>query len=166
MGARRILEIGTLGGYSTIHFARAVGDGGKVVTLEADGHHAETARLNLESVGVAERVDLLVGAATSSLRALREANVPAFDLVFIDADKPNNPRYLAESLELIRSGGVIIADNVIRDGEVTDEHSSDPRVQGVRAFMDAVRAHPRLRATALQTVGSKGWDGFAMLLVE
>ncbi len=165
-GAQRILEIGTLGGYSTIWFARAVGATGKVITLEANAHHAETARHNLQAAGVADRVEVVHGPALESLSQLALANAPAFDLIFIDADKPNNPGYLERSLELARKGTLIIADNVVRDGQVIEDGSTDPRVVGVRRFIDAVGQNPRLGATVLQTVGAKGWDGFAMLLVD
>jgi predicted O-methyltransferase YrrM len=157
-GARRVLEIGTLTGYSTIWLARAAEH---VTTLELDPGNAETARRHLEAAGVAERVDLLVGPAAESLATLGGS----FDLVFIDADKPNNPAYLGEALRLSRPGTVIVADNVVRDGEVTNPESADPRVVGVRRFLEMVAADPRLEATALQTVGSKGWDGFSLIRV-
>jgi predicted O-methyltransferase YrrM len=157
-GARRILEIGTLTGYSTIWLARAAEH---VTTLELDPGNAEIARRHLEAAGVADRVDLLVGPAVESLATL----TGPFDLIFIDADKPSNPSYLREALRLSRPGTVIVADNVVRDGEVTDPQSRDPRVTGVRRFLEMVAADPRLEATALQTVGSKGWDGFALIRV-
>jgi predicted O-methyltransferase YrrM len=157
-GARRILEIGTLTGYSTIWLARAAEH---VTTLELDPGNAEIARRHLTAAGVAERVDLLVGPAVDSLATL----TGTFDLIFIDADKPSNPAYLCEALRLSRPGTVIVADNVVRDGEVTDPRSRDPRVAGVRRFLEMVAADPRLEATALQTVGSKGWDGFALIRV-
>ncbi|GAA3017589.1 O-methyltransferase [Streptosporangium longisporum] len=161
--ARRILEIGTLGGYSTIWFARAAEH---VTTLEVDPGYAKLARRNLEHAGVADRVDVIVGAATDSLDELIARRAEPYDLVFIDADKPNNPRYLEASLRLTRPGSVIVADNVVRDGAVTDPGSTDERVRGVRRFLEQVAADPRLDATALQTVGSKGWDGFALALVR
>ena len=164
IGAQRILEIGTLGAVSTIWFARALGPGGRIVTLEADPRHAAIARANSERAGVADRVDLRVGPALDSLPSL--AGEAPFDLVFIDADKPNNPHYLAWALKLTRKGGVIIGDNVVRDGAVIDPASPDDRVRGVRAFFDRIAAEPRLSATALQTVGGKGWDGFALALVD
>ncbi len=163
LGAKRILEIGTLGGYSTIWLARALGPGGQVVTLEADPHHAALARGNIAAAGLAALVDLHVGPALEMLPRLQ--GEAAFDLVFIDADKPNNPAYLAWALKLTRPGGVIVGDNVVREGAVVDPDSADPRVQGVRNFFDMMAAEPRLDATALQTVGSKGWDGFAIALV-
>jgi predicted O-methyltransferase YrrM len=157
-GARRILEIGTLTGYSTIWLARAAEH---VTTLELDPGNAELARRHLEAAGVADRVDLRVGPAAASLANL----TGTYDLVFIDADKPNNPVYLREAMRLSRPGTVIIADNVIRDGHVAYAESSDPRVRGVRRFFEMVAAEPSLEATALQTVGSKGWDGFSLVRV-
>ncbi|MGO1769405.1 MAG: O-methyltransferase [Microbacterium sp.] len=158
-GVRRILEFGTLAGYSTVWFARAVGAGGRVVTFELEEQNAGVARENLERAGVGDRVDVIVGPAAASAHALIEEGVEPFDLVFIDADKPSNPVYLAAALELTRPGAVIVIDNVVRDGAVTDEDSDDPRVQGVRAVVDAIASDPELDATALQTVGEKGWDG-------
>jgi len=157
-GARRVLEIGTLTGYSTIWLARATEH---VTTLELDPGNAETARRHLAAAGVADRVELLVGPAAESMARLDGP----FDLVFIDADKPGNPAYLREALRLSRPGTVILADNVVRDGHVADPASSDPRVLGVRRFFEMVAADPRLEATALQTVGAKGWDGFALIRV-
>lgn len=165
LNARHVLEIGTLGGYSTTWMARALPDDGRIVTLEADPLHAEVARANLNQAGVADRVDLRVGRATATLPTIEAEKLGPFDLVFIDADKPSNPDYLAWALRLSRPGSVIIGDNVVRDGAVVDETSDDARVQGVRRFTDLMAAEPRLVATAVQTVGSKGWDGFAMALV-
>ncbi len=162
-GARRVLEIGTLGGYSTIWLARAVEH---VTTLEVDPEYAKLAQRNLERAGVAERVEIMIGTALDGLATLIDAQVEPYDLVFIDADKPNNPRYLEASLRLTRPGSVIVADNVVRDGAVIDPASTDERVQGVRRFLEMVGADPRLEATALQTVGSKGWDGFAIIRVR
>ena len=163
-GARRVLEIGTLGGYSTIWLARAVADGGTVVTLEANPAHARIATANIAAANLAQVVDLRIGPALESLPQL--ANEPPFDLIFIDADKPNNPFYLAWALKLSRPGTVIIGDNVVRGGAVTDPHSADASVQGVRRFFDLIKDEPRLTATALQTVGTKGWDGFVIALVK
>jgi predicted O-methyltransferase YrrM len=163
--ARRVLEIGTLGGTSTIWMARALPADGRIVTLEADPHHAAVARANFARAGVSGQVELREGPALESLSALAHARGEGFDLVFIDADKPSNPEYLALALALTRAGGVIVADNVVRDGAVVDEGSADARVQGVRGFVDLVAAEPRLVATALQTVGVKGWDGFVLALV-
>ena len=160
-GARRILEIGTLGGYSTIWLARALPQGGELVTIEADPAAAQVARENIARAGMADRVTVLQGLALDVLPGL---SAP-FDLVFIDADKPNNPHYLRWALALSRPGTVIVGDNVVRGGAVTDAASHDPRVEGVRAFLEAMAAEPRLEATAIQTVGEKGWDGFALAVV-
>jgi predicted O-methyltransferase YrrM len=157
VGARAILEIGTLAGYSTLWLARALPPGGRLVTLEADPHHAEVARANL--AGVAE---VIGGPALETLPTLSGP----FDLIFIDADKRSNARYLEWALRLSRPGTLIVADNVIRDGAVADPSTTDPSVVGVRAFFDAVAVEPRLRATAIQTVGVKGYDGFALALVS
>jgi predicted O-methyltransferase YrrM len=163
--ARNILEIGTLGGYSTIWLARALAEGGRLVTLECDPKHAAIAKANLERAGLSGVVDLRVGAALDSLAILEREHGEPFDLIFIDADKPNNPDYLAYALKLSRKGSLIIGDNVVRDGAVVDPDNPDPRVQGVRRFFDMLADEPRLSATALQTVGSKGYDGFALALV-
>lgn len=164
VGARRILEIGTLGGYSTIWLARALGKGGRVVTLEADPLHADIARTNIARAGLADVVDLRLGLALDTLPALVDEG--PFDLIFIDADKPALPDYLSWALKLSRTGTVIIADNVVRDGDVTDPEHTDPWVQGVRGFLEMMGQEPRLSATALQTVGSKGWDGLAIAVVR
>ncbi|WP_329592383.1 O-methyltransferase [Streptomyces sp. NBC_01362] len=164
-GARTVLEIGTLGGYSTIWLARALSEGGKVVTLEADPAYAEVARANIERAGLADVVEIRVGRALDTLPELAAEGYGPFDVVFIDADKPSNPDYLAWSLKLTRPGSLIVADNVVRDGEVVDGSSDDPKVQGVRRFTELVAAEPTLSATALQTVGSKGYDGLMMALV-
>lgn len=166
IGARRILEIGTLGGYSTIWLARALTADGVVVSLEVDPGHAAVAAANLAAAGLAPRVDLRVGPAIDGLARLAAEKVPPFDLIFIDADKPNNPHYLEGALQLSRPGTAIVGDNVVRGGAVTDPDCPDPSVQGVRLFFDRLAAEPRLSATALQTVGAKGWDGFALALVE
>jgi predicted O-methyltransferase YrrM len=165
-GARRVLEIGTLGGYSTIWLARALPAGGKVVTLEAVPAHAEVARANFVRAGVADRVELRLGQALDSLAALADEGAAPFDLVFIDADKPNNPNYLTWALKLSRPGTVIIGDNVVREGEVLDAASSDSSVQGIRRFFDMLAEEPRLSATAIQTVGVKGWDGLSFAIVD
>jgi predicted O-methyltransferase YrrM len=164
-GARRVLEFGTLAGYSTIWLARAVGQDGRVVTLEIDEPTAEVARENFVRAGVSDVVDLVVGPAAVSAEALVDAGTEPFDLVFIDADKPSNPTYLALALQLSRPGTVIVCDNVVRNGAVADAGSDDPRVAGVRAFTEMVAADPRLSGTVLQTVGAKGWDGFAIAVV-
>lgn len=164
INARRILEIGTLGGYSTIWLARALPEGGQVVTLEADADHARVALENIQQAGLADKVQLLVGPALDNLPSLLTGQ--PFDLIFIDADKPNNPAYLQWALKLAHPGTVIIGDNVVREGEVTNPASSDDRVQGVRSFFDLLADEPGLTSTALQTVGGKGWDGFTLSLVR
>lgn len=165
-GARRILEIGTLGGYSTLFLARALPPDGRIVTLEFDPHHAAVARANFTRAGISARVDLRVGRAVDTLPLLEAEGAGPFDFIFIDADKPSNPDYLAWSLRLARPGTVIVCDNVVRDGKVLDAASTDPAVVGVRRFLDLAGANPRLTATAVQTVGAKGYDGFALLRVE
>ncbi|WP_030273735.1 O-methyltransferase [Streptomyces sp. NRRL B-24484] len=165
VGARTVLEIGTLGGYSTIWLARALPEDGRVVTLEADPRYAAVAAGNLARAGLDGRVDLRLGRALDTLPRLAEEGAGPFDLVFVDADKPSNPDYLEWALRLTRPGSVIVGDNVVRDGAVTDADSSDPRVQGVRRFTELIAAHPRLTATTLQTVGTKGYDGFTLALV-
>lgn len=164
-GARRVLEFGTLAGYSAIWLARAIGDEGRLITLEIDEPTAAIARENLDRAGVGDRVEILVGPAIDSARRLVQSGAEPFDLVFIDADKPNNPHYLDAAIELSRPGTVIIADNVVRGGLVTDRASEDPRVLGTRALIERMGDDPRLHATALQTVGLKGWDGFAIAVV-
>jgi predicted O-methyltransferase YrrM len=165
-GARRILEIGTLGGYSTIWLARALPSSGKLVTLEAEPKHAEVARANIQRADLSSIVELRLGAAMDSLAQLHKEGTPPFDLIFIDADKENIPGYLEWSLRLSRPGTIVVVDNVIRDGAVIDPKDLDPRVQGVRRFFDMVAADSRLDATALQTVGSKGYDGLALMIVK
>lgn len=165
-GARTILEIGTLGGYSTIWLARAAGAGGRVTTLELDPAHAAHASRNLQRAGVADRVDIVEGRALDSLEKLIAVGAGPFDLVFIDADKENIPGYVTASLKLTRPGSVIVVDNVVRGGGVADPDSPDPANQGVRRFLEMVAEDPRLDGTALQTVGAKGWDGFAVALVR
>jgi predicted O-methyltransferase YrrM len=164
-GARRILEIGTLGGYSTIWFARALPEGGQIVTLELSPKHAEVARANWKNAGVLDRIDLHVGKALDSLQALVKAGAAPFDLIFIDADKSSIPAYLGWALKLSRPGTVLVTDNVVRDGKVIQANSGDADVVGVRRFAEIVAKEPRLSATVLQTVGSKGYDGFAIAVV-
>jgi predicted O-methyltransferase YrrM len=164
-GARRVLELGTLGGYSTIWLARGLPDDGEVVTLEAVAAYAAVARQNIDRAGLAARVSIRVGPALESLARLVAEGAAPFDLVFVDADKPNNPVYLRWVLQLTRPGSVIVADNVVRDGHVVEADSPDDRVRGVRTFLEMLAAEPRLDATAIQTVGSKGWDGFALAVV-
>lgn len=166
VGARRVLEFGTLGGYSAAVLARALGDDDEVVTLEIDPRHAEVARENLGLAGVADRVEVLVGPAAESAQRLVDTGAAPFDLVFIDADKPNNPRYLELALQLTRPGSVIVVDNVVRHGGVANEESDDPMVHGSREVLRLIGEHERLEATALQTVGAKGWDGFAIARVR
>jgi predicted O-methyltransferase YrrM len=166
IGARRILEIGTLGGYSTIWLARALPEDGRIVTLEYEPRHAAVARANIERARLSERVDLRVGAALDTLPLLEAEGIGPFDFIFIDADKENNPRYLDWALKLSRPGAVIICDNVVRDGAVVDNRTHDASVRGVRTFFDRLSAEPRISATAIQTVGAKGWDGFTIGLVR
>jgi predicted O-methyltransferase YrrM len=164
-GARRILEIGTLGGYSTIWMARALPPDGRLITLEYDSKHAAVARGNIARAGLSGLVDLRVGRALDTLPGL--VNEGPFDLVFIDADKPNTTDYFNRALELSRRGTVIVVDNVVRDGKVADRAGDgDESVEGMRKFMTALAAERRVSATALQTVGSKGYDGFVVALVE
>ena len=165
IGARCILEIGTLGGYSTIWLARALPPGGRVVTLEAEATHADVARANFARAGLADRIDLRIGPALDTLPRLVEASRGPFDLIFIDAYKPEYADYLTWSLQLSRPGTLIIADNIVRDGAVADASSQDVNVQGVRRFNERLAAEPRVSATIVQTVGSKGYDGFAMAVV-
>ena len=168
--ARRILEVGTLGGYSTIWLARALPASGSLVTLELDPIHANVAASNIKRAGLTSLVDIRVGSALESLAALHAdllaQKIPPFDLIFLDADKPNNPAYLEWALKLSRPGTIIIGDNVIRDGAILDKDSNDPSTAGTRTFLEHLGKHPRIDATALQTVGSKGYDGFAIALVK
>ncbi|HET7364787.1 MAG TPA: O-methyltransferase [Burkholderiales bacterium] len=161
IGAKRILEIGTLGGYSAIWLARALAPGGRLVTLEALEKHAALARKNLARAGLADRVEVRVGKALDTLPRLEGP----FDLAFIDADKQNNPEYFRWALKLARPGSLIVVDNVVRDGAVIDARSRDAAVQGVRRLYELMAAEPRVAATAVQTVGVKGYDGFAIALV-
>jgi predicted O-methyltransferase YrrM len=165
-GAKRILEIGTLGGYSTIWLARALPSNGKLVTLEVEAKHAEVAKANIERAGLSSIVELRLGPALESLSQLQKENALAFDFIFIDADKQNIPGYLEWSLRLSRPGTIIVTDNVVREGAVINPEDPDPRVQGVRRFFEMIAADSRLDATTLQTVGSKGYDGFTLILVQ
>ncbi|MFF0183897.1 O-methyltransferase [Streptomyces sp. NPDC005244] len=165
-GARRILEIGTLGGYSTIWLGRALPADGRLVTLEYDPRHAEVARGNLARAGLAEVAEVRVGPALESLPKLADENPEPFDFVFIDADKVNNAHYLDWAVRLTRPGSVIVLDNVVRGGAVTNATSTDPSVRGTRAALELIASHPRLDGTAVQTVGSKGYDGFALARVH
>lgn len=165
-GARRVLELGTLGGYSTISMARALPSDGELVTLEYEQHHSDVAAANIAQAGVADKVRIVVGPAAETLRNLAGEGTEPFDLVFIDADKPNNRTYLEWAVELSRPGTVIILDNVVRSGQVIEAGSTDASIVGTRDAFDFIANHPRLSATALQTVGAKGWDGFAMMVVS
>jgi predicted O-methyltransferase YrrM len=165
-GARRVLEIGTLGGYSTIWLARGLPADGRIVTLELEPHHARVARSNFERAGVSDKIDVRVGPALQSLAALADENVGPFYLIFIDADKPNNPNYLSWAMRLARAGTVIVCDNVIRDGAVLNEDGRDANVEGARAAFSFIGGDKRLDGTAIQTVGAKGYDGFAIAIVE
>ncbi|RYD42127.1 MAG: O-methyltransferase [Sphingomonadales bacterium] len=163
-GAKRILEVGTLGGYSTIWLARALSGDGELVTLELEPHHARVARENLESAGVSAKVDIRTGLASDSLAAMTDE--APFDFVFIDADKQSNSHYVAEAIRLGRSGTTIVVDNVVREGGVLEVDSDDERIVGTRALFDMLSAEPRLDATAVQTVGAKKWDGFVLARVR
>ncbi|WP_346763378.1 O-methyltransferase [Arthrobacter sp. CAU 1506] len=169
-GARKVLEIGTLGGYSTIWLARGVLDGGEVVSCEYEPHHAEVARRNLDAAGVGEKVSIRVGAALETLPALAAENAGPFDLVFIDADKENNRNYVEWALKLTRPGSLIVVDNVVRSGQVLADGSGgstqDRDIRGTRDALALLGSDERLDATAIQTVGGKGWDGFALALVK
>ena len=163
--AKRILEIGTLGGFSTINMARALPEDGKLVTLEFEPLHAKVAAANIAHAGLAAIVEIRVGPALESLPKLIAESAEPFDLIFIDADKPNNPHYLDFAVRLSHPGTLIVCDNIIREGEILDADSPDDRVQGQRRLLEAMAANPRLTTTAIQTVGSKGYDGFAMAIV-
>ena len=169
-GSRRVLEIGTLGGYSTIWLARGLPADGRIVTLEVDAHAADVARANIASVGLAHHVEVRVGAALQSMQELVAEGSEPFDLIFIDADKQNNPGYLEWALKLSRAGTVIVADNVVRAGRILDPDATDSRLgegglDGLRRFYDLLGSEPRVTATVIQTVDAKGHDGFALALV-
>ena len=164
-GARTILEIGTLGGYSTIWLARALPEDGRLISLEYNARHAEVATRNIARAGLDRIVEVRVGPALESLPKLADENPPPFDLVFIDADKVNNPNYVEWALRLTSAGSLIVVDNVVRSGRVADADSTDPDVLGSRAAVELIGSHPRLSGTAIQTVGSKGHDGFALARV-
>jgi len=165
IGARNVLEIGTLGGYSTIWLARALPDGGRLISLEADAKHAEVAGANIARADLENKVEVRLGLALDLLPGLAAERREPFDFVFIDADKPNNAAYFDWALKLSRPGSIIVVDNVVRDGDVIDAASDSPTVQGVRRFLERLAAEPRVSATAIQTVGTKGYDGFAIALV-
>ncbi|WP_285056507.1 O-methyltransferase [Pedobacter ginsengisoli] len=164
--AKKILELGTLGGYSTIWMARALPADGKIVTVEFDPHHASIARKNIENAGLLEKVDLRVGKASEVMEQLKESGEINFDLIFIDADKPPYKEYFEAALDLARPGAVIICDNVIREGKVLDENSSDDRVAGVRRLNQMLSENTKVTATILQTVGAKEYDGMAIAFVN
>jgi predicted O-methyltransferase YrrM len=165
-GAKRILEIGTLGGYSTIWLARALPKGGELITLEAEPHHAETAQANIARAGVGDKVEIKLGPAAEAMAGMVQEGVRPFDFIFIDADKPGYPAYLDLAVKLSWPGTVIVADNMVRQGAVADAGSEDESVKAVRAFNDKVAADKRLTATAVQTVGAKGYDGFVLVRVS
>jgi predicted O-methyltransferase YrrM len=165
-GARRILEIGTLGGYSTIWLARALPDGGRLVTLELEPMHAEVAAGNVSRAGFSDRVEIRIGPALSTLAAMVDGNEARFDLTFIDADKPSTTEYFQQSVRLSRPGSLIVVDNVVRKGAIVDAESEDPDVLGMRRFLEALSADTHVSSTVVQTVGTKGHDGFALALVN
>lgn len=165
-GARRILEVGTLGGYSTIWLGRALPEDGTLLTLEIDPAHAEVARANLAHAGLEKIAEVRLGRAADTLAELVEQGTEPFDLVFIDADKPSNPEYFRRALQLTRPGSLIVVDNVVRGGRVADADSTDPTITGTRALHALIAAEPRVSATSVQTVGSKGYDGFTLARVQ
>ena len=165
-GARRILEVGTLGGYSTIWLARALPAGGRLVSLELEESYARVAAANVARAGLAELVEITVGPAAASLGELAGSGPEPFDLAFIDADKASTPEYFEAALGLCRAGGVIVADNVVRGGSLAEPDSEDAGVQGMRRFHELLAVDPRVEATTIQTVGAKGWDGFTLVLIR
>ena len=165
-GAQTVLEFGTLGGYSTILLARALPRGGRLITLESNAEYADVARGNIERAGLEDLVDLRVGPALETLSALAEEGAGPFDLVFVDADKVNTPHYFAWALDHVRPGSLIVADNVVRNGTLGDATDADPATRAQRALHETLAAEPRVAATTIQTVGSKGYDGFTIALVE
>ncbi|SMD41309.1 O-methyltransferase [Bacillus sp. JKS001846] len=164
-GTKRILEVGTLGGYSTIWLARALSEDGQLITLESEVHHAEVAKLNIARAGLSNLIEVRIGPALETMSNLYNEGASPFDLIFIDADKQNNAEYLKWALKLSRKGTVIIGDNVVRKGEIVNSVSTDPSVQGVRRFFDILASEPQLSSTVIQTVGSKGYDGFSISIV-
>ena len=164
--AGKILEIGTLGGYSTIWLARALPTSGRLISLEVSQKHADIAKSNVQLAGLMDRVEIRVGAALDSLSLIEKEGLAPFDFIFIDADKPNNPGYLDWAIELSRPGALIFVDNVVRDGAIADASSTDPTIQGTRRMFDLMSEDSRISSTALQTVGSKGYDGFALAIVN
>lgn len=166
VGARRILEVGTLGGFSTIWLARALAPGGRLITLEIRPEYARVARANIDNAGVGDRVEIRVGPAAESLQGLTPNSDGPFDFVFIDADKESGAVYIEHAVRLSRPGTLIVLDNAVREGQIVDEASTDARVQGTRRSLELMGRHPRLIATCIQTVGEKGYDGFAIALVR
>jgi len=166
IGARSVLEVGTLGGYSTIWLARGLPAGGRVTTLEVDAKHAEVARKNFARAGFANKIEIRLGKALDTLPRLFTERRGPFDLIFIDADKENIPAYFDWAMQLSRPGGLIVVDNVVRDGQVTNSRSTDPSIQGVRRFVEQLGKDSRVTGTAIQTVGTKGYDGFAIARVR
>ncbi|RWZ58131.1 O-methyltransferase [Halobacillus fulvus] len=165
-GAKRILEIGTLGGYSTIWMARTLPDDGQLITLEYSEKHAAVAQENIQKAGLSDRVEIIVGAALDSLPKLHSRNIAPFDFIFIDADKRNNPHYIEEALKLSEPGTCIVVDNVVREGKVLYSESEDSDVKGIRKMFEELSNHPRIDSTAVQTVGMKGHDGFLLAIVK
>ena len=164
--ARNLLEIGTLGGYSAIWLARGLPDGGKLTTLELEPAYAATARKNIENAGQGEKVEILIGEAVQSLQALQQKEAEPFDFVFVDADKENYAVYLDKAIKLSRPGTMLVFDNVVREGGIIDPASDDPKVPGTRELYDVLKSHLQVDATAIQTVGSKKWDGFLLAVVR
>ncbi|NEU31245.1 O-methyltransferase [bacterium LRH843] len=165
-GAKNILEIGTLGGYSTVWLGRALPEDGQVITLEFNSNHAKVAVDNIRNAGLGNKVEVIVGPALESLPILKDKGFSSFDFIFIDADKSNNAHYLKWALEYSKPGTVIIGDNIVRNGNVIDDHSEDLNVQGIRQFIDLLSEESRIDSTAIQTVGSKGYDGFVLGVVK
>jgi predicted O-methyltransferase YrrM len=165
VNARAILEIGTLGGYSTIWMARALPPGGRLISLECDPKHAELARANIQRAGLERVVDIRLGVALETLPVIAAEKTGPFDLIFIDADKVSTPQYFTWAVKLARAGSLIVVDNVVRKGEVANARTNDPAVRGMRQFIELAAAEPRIMATALQTVGCKGYDGLSIALV-
>jgi predicted O-methyltransferase YrrM len=163
--ARRILEIGTLGGYSAIWLSRALPEGGKLISLELDPHHANVARTNIARAGLDGKVEVRVGAALESLEALKAEQGEPFDLVFIDADKRNTPGYFSAAIDLSHAGSLVVVDNVVRQGKLIDTESEDPDADGMRHLIEQMGAERRIIPAVIQTVGVKGWDGYAFALV-
>lgn len=166
LGSRTILEIGTLGGYSSIWLASSISGQGKLVSLEVSKKHAEVARKNIEAAGLGEKVDIMLGSALETLPKLEGSEYAPFDMVFIDADKPNNPDYLKWALRLTKSGSIIVIDNAVRAGKVIDSNTTDDAVLGVRNLVDMISKSDKVDSTAIQTVGSKGYDGFIIMRVR